>query len=96
VDRIIKDYIPTLPAGLTPNRNNIKAPPSLLETLKNAVAARNSAVHAGSKAPDPDFVDRVLAAVSDMLHIFDYYAGNTWALNLLSGETRAAITSEDS
>ncbi len=93
VDKIIRDYIPRLPARLLVGENPIKVPSSLLETLKKAVTARNTAVHAGSTPPAADFIDRVLEAVSDLLLIFDYLAGNAWALNSLSPDTRDAVTS---
>jgi hypothetical protein len=93
IEKIVKDYIPTLPARLHLDGSPVRAPSSLLKTLKDAVTARNSAVHAGSITPKVDFIDRVLAAVSDMLYIFDFYAGHKWAFERLSSETRTALTS---
>ena len=34
---------------------------------------------------------RVVAAVSDMLWIFDFYSGHAWVLNYLTAETIAEL-----
>lgn len=89
--RVIKEYLPTLPEPRLVNGKTITAPPSVLKTLSDAVTARNRAAHAGLDLPKPEFVERVLGAVGDMLWIFDFYAGNLWAINHLSHESKAEL-----
>ncbi|MGO9054889.1 MAG: hypothetical protein ACLPN6_07870 [Streptosporangiaceae bacterium] len=63
----------------------------LIYTLKKGVFARNTTAHAGLPLPGREFVEQVLDAVSDMLWIFDFYSGNSWATKHLSAATRSAL-----
>ncbi len=90
---IISDYLPTLPARLGIKNQPIVPPPRLVETVKKATHSRNKTIHAGNRDLDPDFVLRVIDTVADLLWIFDVYAGNAWALNHVSAETRAELAS---
>ena len=89
--RVLTDYLPTLPARLVLKGKPVIPPQGLIDTLRKATTARNTAIHAGSRELPLDFVNRVVAAVSDMLCIFDFYAGSAWALDHLTGETRKAL-----
>jgi hypothetical protein len=88
---ILTDLLPTLPARLLANGKAITPPKELIDTIKKGVTARNAAVHAGTMELNGEFVKRVLDAVSDILWIIDFYAGNEWAINYLSSETIAAL-----
>lgn len=72
---ILTDFLPTLPARLLANGKAITLPEELIDTIKKGVTARNAAVHAGAPELDGEFVARVLDAVSDILWILDFYAG---------------------
>jgi hypothetical protein len=95
IDRILTDFLPTLPARLLANGKVITPPKELIDAIKKGVTARNMAVHAGTTELDREFVERVLDAVSEILWILDFYAGNKWAVNYLSSETKAALTRID-
>ncbi len=92
---MLAEYLPTLPARLLANGKPITPPAGLLTTLRKAVTARNTVVHAGSRDLSREFVDRVLMAVSDMLWIFDFYAGHAWAIDHLTHETRTVLTADN-
>jgi hypothetical protein len=59
--------------------------------LRKATTAGDETVHAGGREPDPEFVERVLDAVADVLWMCDYYVGNEWALQHMSHDTRTAL-----
>ncbi len=91
IDTIIRDYLPAMPARLLVNGKNLRPSLRLIRTIKNGSTVRNSTVHAGARDLDQNFVRRVVAAVGDMLWIFDFYSGHVWALNYLTAETIAEL-----
>jgi hypothetical protein len=94
--RILREYVPTLPVRQLFEGEARPPPDDVLDMLKNAVSARNDIAHAGAASPRPDFVERVLSAVSDVLWMCDYYAGNAWAQMNLSDDTRTALRTHPS
>ena len=91
IDTIIRDYLPMMPARLLINGKSLRVSPRLIKTIKNGSTLRNSTVHAGVRDVKPDSVRKVVAAVGDMLWIFDFYSGHAWALNYLTEETIAEL-----
>jgi hypothetical protein len=81
--RMLIEYLPLLPRVNT-EPALVPPPDSVLKALRKGVTIRNSAAHVGARRLDPDDVDEVLNAVHDLLCLFDYYAGQGWALEHLS------------
>ena len=88
--RMLIDYLPQLPLV---NADGALVPPapSILNHLRNGVTMRNTAAHIGVRHLDADDVEHVVAAVSDLLWLFDYYAGEDWALQHLSDSVQAEL-----
>jgi hypothetical protein len=68
-------------------------PPALRGQLDDAVNLRNKIVHRGTEAPNEKAVEDSLAVASDLVRLFDYYAGNQWALSFVSKEVRQGARS---
>ncbi len=88
--RMLIEYLPHLPlvnagAGLVP------PPRAILEALRKGVPMRNSAAHIGTRHVDADDVERVVDAVNDLLWLFDYYAGEDWAVQYLSDSVQIGL-----
>lgn len=91
VPKMLKDYLPLLPAKHTIN-GQVKPPPREMRTvLSAAVEKRNAQVHAGGEGPTEEELANVLSAAQDLLWLLDYYAGNAWALDSISPQTREAL-----
>ncbi len=91
--RMLKEYLPKLPARCKID-GQIKPPPkAVLDGVKKGVTIRNRLSHAGASAPSVDDVEEILRAVHDVLWLVDYYSGSLWALDFLRPETRAELSS---
>jgi hypothetical protein len=95
VVQILTDFLPALPTRLLLNGKAITIPKELIDIIKKGVTARNTAVHAGTATLNGEFIERVLDAVNDTLWILDFYAGNAWAIEHLSSETKATLAQTD-
>lgn len=58
----------------------IRPSPATLETLKNSIHRRDSVVHESAPAPGRDELYEFLWNISQLLWIWDFYAGDSWAL----------------
>lgn len=85
---MMRHYLAELPirADVEPNR---RCPKHLRAALQGAVEARNVAVHRGS-APTIALRD-MLASVRELLYLFDFYGGHSWAARQLSDATVASL-----
>ncbi len=91
--RMLKEYLPKLPARYRID-GQIKPPPAaVLDSVKKGVTIRNKLAHARASAPSVDTVEEILRAVHDVLWLVDYYSGSRWALDFLRPETRAELSS---
>lgn len=89
--KILKEYLPALPARCN-FEGTVKAPPpSVLETLKKGIDIRNRLAHAGAAPPSTATVDEILDAVHDLLSLLEFYAGTRWALELMRPAIRAEL-----
>lgn len=91
VVKILADYVPTLPGRTGPGR--IIRPPSrrLKKILGDAVAARNKLAHVGASPPDRATLRTALEAIRDVLYYLDYLAGESWAADRVTSETRLEL-----
>jgi hypothetical protein len=76
---------------LAVNADAVPPPTTVLNALRKGVTMRNSAAHVGTRHVDADDVERVVNAVSDLLWLFDYYAGEDWAVQHLRVSVQAEL-----
>lgn len=89
--RMLEEFLPTLPAKNKINGKVVSPPKLILKEIKDGVSIRNTIVHSGKGKKDYDKAERILAAVKDLLWLFDYYSGHTWALENMREETLNAL-----
>lgn len=94
VDKILKRYVPLLPAKLDIN-GEVLVPKPLIKIVKTAIEDRNKLVHTGIATIDEVKLIKTLIAIKDLLYLFDYYRGFKWALWNISGETYNALFPSD-
>jgi hypothetical protein len=81
----------------TNSRNKEQCVPDWVrKVLNDAVEKRNKTVHSpkgfeSEYQPSRDDLVRLLSAVGDLLYLLDWFAGNAWAAEYLSEETRTAF-----
>jgi hypothetical protein len=90
---ILREYLPTIPADESIGGNVASPPAEILETLKKAISVRNVNVHRGQRELSPDFIARVLDAVTDVLWMCDYFTGQKWAFRNMSEQMQNALSS---
>jgi hypothetical protein len=86
VERLLRDYVPHLPARI--RGKALVIPKSMLDEIKKAVQIRNRLVHAGVLSIDHDFLESQLRRTQDLLWLFDAMAGSVWAIRNIRGELR--------
>lgn len=91
--RMLRDYLPLLPAKCTIRGRVLPPPTAIIDLLEKGVNLRNRAAHAGAATFDYETLEEVLLAVRDLLWILDYYRGFHWALDHVSQEVRKALES---
>jgi hypothetical protein len=90
LDKILKSYIPTLPAIWT-IRKKVIIPDRLHKSVRAAMEARNDLAHAGRLSLASDAFETILRDIYDLLWLFDLYAGHRWAFEHVSAETQADL-----
>jgi hypothetical protein len=94
LEKILREYLPLLPARHLID-GNVKPPPKgVMETLKKAVTIRNSLAHAGTVSPTRETAEQILKAIRDLLWLLDYYGGHEWAFDYISQPSREALQAE--
>jgi len=81
--RMLKDYLPLLPAKLTIN-GKVFVPKNIRGHVHTAVKTRNKIVHRGVSDFDKTELTYILISIRDLLFLFDYYRGFEWALSNIS------------
>lgn len=81
--RMLKDYLPSLPAKLTIN-GKVFVPKNIRGHVHTAVKTRNKIVHRGVSDFDKTELTYILISIRDLLFLFDYYRGFEWALSNIS------------
>ena len=89
--QLLRHYLPKLPVRSNPTL--VILPKTVMRRLDNATQLRNRIVHKGAVTPDEGAVDEALGVASDLLRLFDYYAGNAWALAFVSEEVSRELSS---
>lgn len=89
--KMLADYLPMLPARAMVD-GKVLAPPKYVRTLvRMGVEDRNKVAHTGEgKLSEADLI-QLLEAAGDLLYLFDYYAGNEWALDRVSAKFRTGL-----
>ncbi|HEY6806142.1 MAG TPA: hypothetical protein VI306_21360 [Pyrinomonadaceae bacterium] len=94
LDKMLSNYLPELPAKLTIEERVLKPSRTIRSAIRKGIAARNSTVHVGSKAPRWDDLEELLLSIRDFLYLLDYYCGFEWALEYIRDEVRAEMVTE--
>ena len=87
VVKILREYLPILPARAHFRDKTLKPPAELITLINKGTKYRNDLVHAGDAPPDWLELENILRAVNDVLWICQLYAGEEWAGSYVSGNT---------
>ena len=86
LDKILTKFLPQLPKKLN-FKGDPAIPSPLLNHVREAMKARNTLAHKGEFDWDDEKLNAVLSSFNDLLLMFDVYAGQKWASELVSYET---------
>jgi hypothetical protein len=87
--KILRDFLPTLPARATwADGSPIELPPKIISEVVKASELRNKIVHVGAMPPSRRELAIMLRAISDLLWICDIYLREHWAMKHVSLETK--------
>ena len=89
--RLIRDYLPKLPAKNLINGKVLPPPPDLMDLIKKGVQMRNIIAHGGVLDLKYETLEAILKAVNQLLWMQDYYSGNDWALKHVDEETKTKL-----
>jgi hypothetical protein len=89
--KMLKDYLPELPARNTLGGHVYGPPKYVRRLLTEAVAERNRVAHSGAGSVRGRVLTDILDAIRDLLYLFDYYAGQQWAVEMISAEFRQGL-----
>ena len=87
--KMMKNYLPLLPAKNKFNEKVLAPPKSILRDIGNGVELRNKVVHVGCQAPSDGQIEEILLSVKDFLWLIDYYCGYSWSLDYIREKTLA-------
>lgn len=79
LERMLRDFLPQLPAKNRFEGKVLPPPKETLELLKKAILERNKTTHVGDTV-NRDRAKEILLMIRNLLWLFDYYGGHTWAL----------------
>lgn len=88
--KLLRDYLPTLLSTALP-----PPPRRLMRLADDAVPRRNTTVHSKGDVPTGRELRDLLDGVSDLLHLFDVYRGEGWALDNLTFTTEQELGLRD-
>ena len=91
--KMLRKYLPTLPAKLTVQGKAPLLPSAIVKDIEEGVELRNKVAHVGTVALTYERLEEILLAIKDLLWILDYYSGFQWALEHVRTETQAALGS---
>jgi hypothetical protein len=83
LEKMLKEYLPSLPSTVQPS----PPPESLLRSLRKGSTVRNQAIHRGLSVR-MDTALEVLDSVRDLLWMLDYFRGFSWALDYVRTDVR--------
>jgi cold shock CspA family protein len=91
VEKMLREYVPTLPARNTLH-GDVRFPSETLEELKKAVGWRNEVAHGGTLPVRWDRLEAFLEFTArDLIWLLTYYSGADWAFEYVSQEMKAAL-----
>ena len=91
VTKMLAEYMPTLPT-VNAFAGVVHPPPKYARKLMaDAVEERNRVAHTGASTMDGKTLADTLSCFRDLLYVFDFYAGHSWALEHLSKQFRDAL-----
>jgi hypothetical protein len=79
LDKLIRDYLPTLPSKARECETVPALPKEWRTGINKAVEARNRVVHGRLVALEPSEIERFLRIVRELLYFLDYQVGWDWA-----------------
>ena len=92
VERMLREYLPTLDSTNQIDGKVVPPPSDLLDELKKAIGWRNRVTHGGHLEVSPDRVaDFLEVTAHDIIWLLTYYAGTAWALDNVTNSTRATL-----
>jgi cold shock CspA family protein len=91
VEKMLREYVPTLPAKNTLD-GDVRFPSEPLEELKKAVGWRNEVAHGGTLPVRWDRLEAFLEFTArDLIWLLTYYSGANWAFDHVSQRAKAAL-----
>jgi hypothetical protein len=88
--RLLGKYWPHPPPIPHVGSREIKPSQAILDSLKDGIRKRDAVVHEGAPAPSQDELRNILWNISQLLWIWDFYAGHGWALEHLAASSVAS------
>jgi hypothetical protein len=86
LEKMLRDYLPMLPKALEVNAGGGDTlTVTVLDEVRKAVRLRNDLVHTGKAKIDGRWLDSWLNLCRDLLYLFDFYQGHSWALRQIEG-----------
>jgi hypothetical protein len=93
LDRILKHYVPRLPARLTFG-GRVVVPDRIRKLIISAMKERNKLAHRGVMRLAESELEAILRGINDLLWLFDIYSGHGWAWDHVSVEARREIRAQ--
>jgi hypothetical protein len=92
--KMLRSYLPTLPTKLRINNGAWPPPKTVRRLLTEAIAARNRIAHGAGDAIHGPALTKILHAIRDLLYLLDVYAGEQWAWDNVSHETKTELLAD--
>lgn len=89
--KMLSNYLPQL--AIKNTIEGVKLPPtqSIRKAIQDCMEARNSVAHIGKPPPSIEQLEEWLYAIRDLLWLFDYYRGFSWAWDFIQESTRQEL-----
>jgi hypothetical protein len=95
VDKLLREYLPQLPARNDLNGKVLRPPAQLITAIKKGVEQRNRLVHGREESFSSSALLALLIVIRDVLYLLDYYRGHDWALDRIRNEVVSQLLSEE-
>jgi hypothetical protein len=90
VELLLRRYIEQLKPTCSLPGKPIRPPTTLIKAIKEGIELRNKIAHRGHTDVTKADTTELLLSVRDLLYIFDFYQGATWAIQNVRAETLSA------
>ena len=91
LERMLREYLPQLPARKTIKGRVLPLPEGWLKILKKGVTIRNDIVHGNTATLTRDNLRDILETIRELLYLLDIYCGHVWAWDRLGGELQREL-----